>query len=213
MYYTIYIILIGRAVPFMLKCGKAIDSRKAEIRIQFKAPANTLFGSEIYPNELVLRVQPDEAVYLKLTTKQPGLETGVRQTELDLSYKSRFVEAQQLPDAYERLIYDVLRGDHNLFVRSDELSAAWKIFTPILHQLDNEHIKPIDYDYGSRGPQQADKLIKQCGYVRTTGYDWSASHPTAATPKPSPYRQADATHGRQEAPVDTLSPLNKSVAK
>ena len=167
--------------PFILKCGKALDSRKAEIRIQFKTPANILFGEEISPNELVLRVQPDEAVYLKLTTKQPGLETGVRHTELDLSYKSRFAEAQKLPDAYERLIYDVLRGDHNLFVRADELAAAWRIFTPVLHEIDAAKQKPQEYDYGGRGPKEADELIKRLGYVRTTDYNWQVG-PQAATP-------------------------------
>ena len=169
-------------VPFILKCGKAIDSRKAEIRIQFRPPANTLFGDEISPNELVLRVQPDEAVYMKMTTKQPGLETGVRHTELDLSYKNRFKEAQTLPDAYERLIYDVLRGDHNLFVRADELTAAWKIFTPILHELESRHIKPPEYKYGGRGPPEADEMIHRLGYIRTTGYEWKADGPSA-TPR------------------------------
>jgi glucose-6-phosphate 1-dehydrogenase len=154
--------------PFILKCGKAIDSRKAEIRIQFKLPANVLFGNDYSPNELVLRVQPDEAVYLKLTTKQPGLEAGLRHTELDLSYKRRFTEAAHLPDAYERLIYDVLRGDHNLFVRADELAAAWKIFTPVLHELEEKRIKPPIYKYGGRGPPEADEMIKRLGYIRTT---------------------------------------------
>lgn len=96
-------------VPFILKCGKALDERKAEIRIQFKQPPNSLF-TDISPNELVLRVQPDEAVYMKMTTKEPGLEGGLRHTELDLTYKNKFESATNLPDAYERLILDVIRG-------------------------------------------------------------------------------------------------------
>ncbi len=159
-------------IPFILKCGKALNERKADIRIQFKKPVNHLF-SDVSPNELVLRVQPDEAVYMKLSTKKPGLEGGVAHTELDLSYKQRFQDqAQNLPDAYERLIFDVLRGDHNLFVRGDELVAAWKIFTPILHQLDSERVKPIIYQYGSRGPAEADELVQRYGYVRTDKYQW-----------------------------------------
>ena len=74
-----------------MKAGKALDEKKADIRIQFKHPVNTLF-SDVSPNELVLRVGPEEAVYLKMTTKQPGLEGGVRHSELDLSYKKRYAE-------------------------------------------------------------------------------------------------------------------------
>ena len=159
--------------PFILKCGKALNERKADIRIQFKPPGNRLF-SDTSPNEVVLRVQPDEAVYLKITTKQPGLEGGSRHTELDLSYKKRFGdEAKQLPDAYERLILDVLRNDHNLFVRADELTAAWKIFTPILHELDEKRVKPVIYEYKSRGPAEADELIARVGYIRTDKYHWN----------------------------------------
>lgn len=162
--------------PFILKCGKALNQRKAEIRIQFKTPVNNLF-EDLSPNELVMRVQPDEAVYLKMTTKKPGLESGLSHTELDLSYKKRFKhQAQQLPDAYERLILDVIQGDHNLFVRVDELQQAWNIFTPILHRLENERIRPINYSYGSRGPTEADQLIERIGYVRTVKYEWQDPH-------------------------------------
>lgn len=205
-------------VPFIMKCGKGLDEKKADIRIQFKHPVNTLF-SDVSPNELVLRVGPDEAVYLKvsgegaaafcvarvslsvsavslcvllivavvslsllclfpphtqMTTKQPGLDGGNRHTELDLTYKKRFSEeVKDAPDAYERLILDVIRGDHNLFVRGDELAAAWKIFTPLLHAIEQERkLKPIPYEFGSRGPQESDDLIEKCGYERTTKYSW-----------------------------------------
>jgi glucose-6-phosphate 1-dehydrogenase len=159
-------------VPFILKCGKALNERKAEIRIQFRSPANHLFSSTS-PNELVLRVQPDEAVYCKMSTKRPGLEGGAVHTEMDLSYASRFPdEAKDLPDAYDRLIYDVIRGDHSLFVRADELKAAWEIFTPVLHQIENDRVKPDTYEFGSRGPAAATALIQRAGYIRTTGYSW-----------------------------------------
>jgi len=158
-----------KGVPFILKCGKALNERKAEIRIQFKAnPANLYRNAP--RNELVIRVQPNEAVYLKFNGKKPGLENDIITTELDLSYKSRF--DVRLPDAYERLIYDVLRGDHNLFVRVDELEAAWAIFTPILHQLEREKVQPISYPFGSRGPVAADELAARYGFERTQGYEW-----------------------------------------
>jgi glucose-6-phosphate 1-dehydrogenase len=66
-----------------------------------------------------------------------------------------------------------MRGDHNLFVRNDELVAAWHIFTPILHQLENEKIKPIIYKFGSRGPAEADAMLYDHGYVRPKNYAWS----------------------------------------
>jgi len=156
-------------VPFILKCGKGLEDRKAEIRIQFRPNATNVYQTTPR-NELVMRVQPDEAVYMKFNGKVPGLSEDIIQTELDLTYKSRF-EAR-LPDAYERLLYDVLRGDHNLFVRSDELDAAWNIFTPILHQLEREKVKPIPYPFGSRGPKESDDLIQSTGFERSTSYKW-----------------------------------------
>lgn len=164
-------------VPFILKAGKALDERKAEVRIQFRQPVNGLFKDKMSNNELVMRVQPNEAVYLKMTTKKPGLEGGVVHTELDLSYKDRFDSTEaplRLPDAYERLIFDVIRGDHNLFVRSDELEAAWRIFTPLLHKIEGDKVKPSLYDYGGRGPAEADKLVEEYGYERTSNYSWSS---------------------------------------
>jgi len=170
-----------KGCPFILKCGKALDQRKAEVRIQFKKPPADLF-SDLSPNELVLRVQPDEAVYLKMSMKKPGLRGGIAHSELDLSYSDRFGTGEEkkmdLPEAYERLIYDVVRGDHNLFVRGDELTAAWKIFTPVLHQIEREKIRPIKYKFGTRGPIEADTLIAKAGYERTLNYVWKGEDQT-----------------------------------
>eukprot|EP00475_Leptophrys_vorax_P007655 TRINITY_DN1484_c0_g1_i1.p1 TRINITY_DN1484_c0_g1~~TRINITY_DN1484_c0_g1_i1.p1 ORF type:complete len:620 (-),score=175.14 TRINITY_DN1484_c0_g1_i1:51-1826(-) len=157
-------------VPFILKAGKALNERKAEVRVQFKPLPGQLYKVE--RNELVMRIQPSEAIYWKIHTKTPGLKSGLEQVELDLTYKQRFGGAT-LPDAYERLILDCMRGDHNLFVRNDELVAAWHIFTPILHQLENEKVKPIIYKAGSRGPVEADQMLVDNGYVRTKNYVWS----------------------------------------
>jgi glucose-6-phosphate 1-dehydrogenase len=158
-------------VPFILKCGKGLNERKAEIRIQFKkAVPEELFPSAV-PNELVLRVQPNEAIYLKMMTKVPGLSSELSQSELDLSYKERF-DTKHNPDAYERLILDVVRGDHNLFVRVDELQAAWRIFTPMLHKLESEKLPPLKYVFGTRGPEQADELAEKWGWRRYEGYNW-----------------------------------------
>jgi glucose-6-phosphate 1-dehydrogenase len=161
-------------VPFIIKAGKALNERKAEIRIQFKnAPgAAMMFGGQaISENELVMRLQPDEAVYVKTNVKSPGLATKPIVSELDLSYKERY--DVELFDAYTRLILEVIRGRQATFVRDDELKAAWAIFTPLLHQIDKEKIKPIPYEYGGRGPAEADKLAEKVGYSYRGNYTWS----------------------------------------
>ncbi|KAG0368573.1 glucose-6-phosphate dehydrogenase [Gamsiella multidivaricata] len=151
-------------VPFVMKCGKALDQQKTEIRIQFKDVAGHLFTT-LSRNEIVIRVQPDEAVYVKMMNKEPGLGTKTIISDLDLSYSSRFSDSV-IPEAYESLILDVLNGDHSNFVRDDELDAAWKIFTPILKQIDNGEIDPIPYAHSSRGPKGVTEFVAKYGYTR-----------------------------------------------
>ncbi|KAI9014918.1 glucose-6-phosphate dehydrogenase [Gaertneriomyces semiglobifer] len=158
-------------VPFILKAGKALDVQKTEIRIQFQDVPGNIYPS-IARNELVVRVQPKEAVYMKLMNKQPGLSSNAVTSELDLSYSKRYSDVK-IPDAYESLILDVLKGDKANFVRDDELDAAWKIFTPLLHQIDSERIKPEQYAFGSRGPNSADDFIQKHGYTRDPAYHWA----------------------------------------
>ncbi|KAI0796630.1 glucose-6-P dehydrogenase [Abortiporus biennis] len=165
-------------VPFILKAGKALNEAKVEIRIQYKDVTQGIF-KDISRNELVLRIQPSEAVYLKLNTKMPGLITRAIPTEMDLTYKRRFAEAV-IPEAYEALILDALKGDHSNFVRDDELDAAWKIFTPILHWIEGRHgpsPRPVPYPYGSRGPKELEAFINKYGFKRTTeGYNWPVTN-------------------------------------
>ncbi|KAJ3343221.1 Glucose-6-phosphate 1-dehydrogenase [Gonapodya sp. JEL0774] len=162
-------------VPFILKCGKALNEAKVEIRIQFNDVAgNTLFP-EIARNELVIRVQPDEAVYMKFMNKEPGLNADPVISEMELNYTKRY-QNQRIPEAYEALILDVLRGDHQNFVRTDELEVAWKIFTPALHQLEKEKIKPFPYEYGSRGPAGLNEFVEMHGFARSNlPYNWKKS--------------------------------------
>merc|ERR1711953_1224218 len=166
-------------VPFILKCGKALNERKAEVRIQYKDVPGDIFNGGTVRNELVIRVQPNESVYVKVMTKTPGMSFSLQETELDLTYKSRYREAR-LPEAYERLILDVFVGSQTHFVRSDELAEAWRIFTPLLHQIEREKPQPIKYKYGSRGPGEADKLAQQNTFVYAGRYKWS---PPALSPK------------------------------
>ena len=103
----------------------ALNEAKVEIRVQFKDVTEGIF-SKIARNELVVRIQPSEAVYLKLNTKTPGYSFRAIPTEMDLTYKRRFTDSR-IPDAYEALIMDALKGDHSNFVRDDELEVAWKV--------------------------------------------------------------------------------------
>ncbi|KAF8165329.1 glucose-6-phosphate 1-dehydrogenase [Crassisporium funariophilum] len=168
-------------VPFILKAGKALNESKVEVRIQFKDVTQGIF-KDIARNELVIRIQPSEAVYLKLNSKTPGLYTRAIPTEMDLTYKRRFIDAQ-IPEAYEALILDALRGDHSNFVRHDELDVAWKIFTPILHWIDGQDgapPRPVQYPYGSRGPKELDAFIGKYGYKRNAeAYFWPVTNMAA----------------------------------
>nr|XP_018261563.1 glucose-6-phosphate dehydrogenase [Kwoniella dejecticola CBS 10117]OBR83721.1 glucose-6-phosphate dehydrogenase [Kwoniella dejecticola CBS 10117] len=153
-------------VPFIMKAGKALNESKVEIRVQFKDALQGIF-TDIPRNELVMRIQPSEAVYLKMNAKLPGFATRAVPTELDLTYKKRFVDTN-IPQAYEALILDAFKGDHSNFVRDDELDVAWKIFTPILHWIDGKDApKPEPYPYGSRGPKQIDEFTNKYGYKRS----------------------------------------------
>ncbi|XP_064632147.1 glucose-6-phosphate 1-dehydrogenase-like isoform X2 [Lineus longissimus] len=159
-------------VPFILRCGKALNERKAEVRIQFRdVPGDIFANGECQRNELVMRVQPGEAVYVKMMIKRPGMSFNAEETELDLTYGSRYQNVR-MPEAYERLILDVFCGSQASFVRSDELREAWRIFTPILHKIENEKVKPSTYVYGSRGPQEADDLMAKNGFKYTGTYTW-----------------------------------------
>jgi glucose-6-phosphate 1-dehydrogenase len=154
-------------VPFLLKAGKALHSRVAEIRVQFRHVPGNLYRNKLgvdldaTTNELVIRIQPDEAIYLKINNKVPGLGLRVDTTRLDLTYKSRY--KAQLPDAYERLILDCINGDRRLFIRADELEVAWEKFTPLLEEIEKRGVQPELYPYGSRGPVGAHYLAAKYG--------------------------------------------------
>ncbi|KAK4488744.1 hypothetical protein RD792_004527 [Penstemon davidsonii] len=149
-------------VPFLMKAGKALHNRRAEIRVQFRhVPGNLYnrsFGTDLdrATNELVIRVQPDEAIYLKINNKVPGLGMRLDRSNLNLLYKARY--SKEIPCAYERLLLDAIEGERRLFIRSDELDAAWSLFTPLLKELDEKKIIPEYYPYGSRGPVGAHYL-------------------------------------------------------
>lgn len=161
-------------VPFILRCGKALNERKAEVRIQYQDVPGDIFGGKPKRNELVIRVQPGEALYVKMMTKSPGITFDLEETEMDLTYGHRYKEVH-LPDAYERLILDVFCGSQMHFVRSDELSEAWRILTPLLHYIEREKPQPIKYLYGTRGPREADIKSEEAGLKYYGTYKWQNS--------------------------------------
>lgn len=151
-------------VPFMICAGKGLDARMTEIRIRFRDVPGNMFcqlGSCPLPNELVIRIQPDEAIKLTITNKLPGFEMALAPTNLDLSYKTAF--GREIPDAYESLILEVLEGDRSLFIQNDELAAAWDIFTPLLHSYAVQHECPELYEFGGGGPASAAALAARLG--------------------------------------------------
>ncbi len=157
-------------VPFYLRTGKRLPKQLTEIAIQFKNPPLNLFSTvecdgdlcdlvETRPNQLLLRIQPQEAISLRFSTKRPGMNYQVQPVSMDFAYGDHF--DAQLPEAYERLLLDVIRGDSTLFTRSDELEAAWKFLTPVLEAWEGSSSSPEFYPAGTWGPGGADRLISE----------------------------------------------------
>ena len=152
-----------KGVPFYLRTGKRLASRHSEIVIQFKNVAHSVFdetitATQLQPNRLVLRLQPDEGVSLELMTKDPGPGgMRLREAKLDLSFQKEF--NLHFPDAYERLLLDVVRGNSTLFMRRDEVEAAWHWIGPLLRYWENSSDKPRPYAAGSWGPLDSNYMI------------------------------------------------------
>lgn len=159
-------------VPFYLRTGKRMPSRVSEIAIQFKLPPQNLFQTvecegtmcarvNTRPNQLIFRIQPHESISLRFSTKRPGMQYQVEPVEMDFQFGEQFTEA--LPEAYERLLLDVMRGDSTLFTRSDELEAAWSFVDPILQRWNQDDHQPELYPAGSWGPKAAQTLLTRSG--------------------------------------------------
>lgn len=155
-------------VPFYLRTGKRLEKQVTEIAIQFKNPPLNLFSTvecdgdlcdlvETRPNQLILRIQPQEAISMRFSTKRPGMQYQVQPVSMNFEYENHF--SAELPEAYERLLLDVMRGDSTLFTRSDELEAAWKFVTPVLQAWEGSSSSPDLYPAGTWGPSSADRLI------------------------------------------------------
>jgi glucose-6-phosphate 1-dehydrogenase len=152
-------------VPFYVRTGKRLPSRVTEVVLQFQRPPHlpipTEQVTELQPDALILRIQPDEGITLRFGAKVPGHSFRVRSATMDFSYGATFRE--ESPEAYERLLLDALVGDPTLFIRADEVEQCWRIVDPIIERW-AEDTGPIPtYEAASWGPTDADRLIGRSG--------------------------------------------------
>lgn len=156
-----------KGTPFYLRTGKRLRGRYSEIAITFKEPPHSIFDDAKgwKENVLVIRLQPNEGMNLMVMIKEPG-PGGMRlmQVPLDMTFADALGEdAEDVPDAYERLIMDVIRGNQTLFMRGDEVEAAWAWTDPIIQGWEGRGDKPQGYDPGSSGPEDALMLLHKDG--------------------------------------------------
>lgn len=149
-----------QGVPFYLRTGKRLADRRTEIIIKFRRPPVWFFqrlgSTDVHRNTLRLVMQPKEGFALYFHVKSPGRPMRMERLPLDFYYDERYPE---LPEAYQTLLLDVIDGDQTLFVRSDEVEAAWRLFTPVLNGKTSIH----PYTSGSWGPPEADALLERDG--------------------------------------------------
>jgi glucose-6-phosphate 1-dehydrogenase len=155
--------------PFYLRTGKRLPKRATEVVVQFKAAPHLPFGEAardgLEPNALVLRIQPDEGITMKFGAKVPGPKMAIRSVNMDFSYGTSF--ADDLPDAYERLLLDVMTGDPTLFPRWDSVEQAWEVTQPILDRWAEAPAPRFpSYEAGTWGPKAADDLIARDSHGR-----------------------------------------------
>ncbi|GAA3495338.1 glucose-6-phosphate dehydrogenase [Streptomyces albogriseolus] len=151
-------------VPFYLRTGKRLGRRVTEIAVVFQraphSPFDTSATEELGQNAVVIRVQPDEGMTVRFGSKVPGTSMELRDVTMDFAYGESFTESS--PEAYERLILDVLLGDANLFPRHQEVEESWKILDPI-EEYWASHGTPAQYTSGSWGPAEADEMLARDG--------------------------------------------------
>ncbi|MGY4721196.1 glucose-6-phosphate dehydrogenase [Naumannella huperziae] len=154
-------------VPFYLRTGKRLARRTTEVALGFKRAPHLPFDNtdteELGANALVMRIQPDEGITLRFGAKVPGTQMEIRQVNMDFAYGGSFTESS--PEAYERLILDVLLGDPPLFPQHEEVELSWQILDPILQHWENSGTPPQDYAAGSWGPMVADEMMARDGHV------------------------------------------------
>ena len=158
-----------QGVPFYLRSGKRLHNKVSEIAIAFKPVPHSIFDpitpADLSPNMLVLKIQPEEGIGLKLEAKTPGPKLSMNALTLNFAYKDIF--GATTPNAYERLLLDCMTGDQTLFVRSDAVELSWELFMPVLDAWEKDAgTSPLRfYPAGSWGPVEAHELIGQDGHT------------------------------------------------
>jgi len=151
-------------VPFYLRTGKRLGKRATEIAVVFKCAPHLPFDEtateDLGQNAIVIRIQPDEGITTRFGAKVPGTAMEVRDVTMDFAYGSAFTESS--PEAYERLILDVLLGDPPLFPRHEEVELAWQILDPV-EDFWARHGRPDPYPAGGWGPASADDMLRRDG--------------------------------------------------
>ena len=152
-------------VPFYLRTAKRMPRRVTEVALNLQRAPHLPFSdtAALGTNAVVLRIQPDEGVTLRFGAKVPGTQMELRDVTMDFAYGSSFTEAS--PEAYERLILDVLLGDPPLFPQHEEVELAWKILDPVLDFWAESNTPPCKYPAGSWGPSEADEMIARDGFI------------------------------------------------
>ena len=148
-------------VPFYIRTGKRLPSRVNEVVIHFKKTPHHLFtlSKNVDHNKLILRIQPDEGIVMDFGMKKPGEGFHIENVSMDFHYSD--LTSKELPDAYERLLLDVLNGDPTLYARNDAVEACWKYIDPVLEAWNsNPHIGIYNYPVGSWGPKEAKQLFE-----------------------------------------------------
>src|SRR5215212_2576043 len=151
-------------VPFYIRAGKRLPKKATEIAIQFHPTPHTPFARDetlgLEPNVLVVRVQPQEGISLKIGAKVPGTGFEISSVNMDLLYGTAFLE--EAPDAYQRLLLDLMLGDPTLFIRADEAEDAWAILEPVMRAWSGSKEVPT-YPAGTWGPEEAEELLERDG--------------------------------------------------
>ncbi|MEZ4645714.1 MAG: glucose-6-phosphate dehydrogenase [Chloroflexota bacterium] len=164
-----------QGVPFYLRSGKALADKSTEITIFFKRPPHVMFpmppGSKLAANYLSICVQPDEGIHFSFQAKVPDTAADMRPVDMSFHYDDTFGPTS-IPEAYERLLFDALKGDASLFTRGDAIELAWQLVDPILAGWETEAAPPLAlYEPGSWGPAEADLLINHDGFTWVQGCD------------------------------------------
>jgi len=156
-------------IPFYLRSGKAMRQKTTQVNIQFKRPPNSIFEltetGDYSRNMLSICIQPDEGIHLTVEAKIPDRQIA-KSVDMEFHYDNAF-KAEDLPDAYERLIMDAINGDAALFIRGDEIESAWKIVDPIIEGWASDRSAPAMQCYakGSWGPEAADELLERDEHI------------------------------------------------